>query len=80
MKKKVELTLRDIVVQDFFSAARELERAQVNFDNAIPEYFEIANAELTIAKLRLDVCAKKIKALGDFNVVINTSKLGACPI
>ena len=64
MKQKVhEPTPYEIAVKDFFAATRELQRAQSNFDNALPEYFEIANDELTIARTRVDVCNKKLKAL-----------------
>ena len=46
-----------------FAAAEAVRQAQQNFDNASPEYFEIANKELTLAKEHFDVVWKKVKLL-----------------
>ena len=50
-------------VESFFAAAEAVRQAQQNFDNAFPEYFEIANKELTLAKEHFDVIGKKVKLL-----------------
>lgn len=60
--KKVK-TPYEVAVDNFFSAAAGVRRAQTNFDNALPEFFEIANEELSIAIAHLSACEKKVKAL-----------------
>ena len=66
MKQKVhEPTPYEMAMHDFQAATREYQRAQTNFNNALPEYFEIANDELTIARTRLDACHKKLKAMSN---------------
>lgn len=37
--------------------------AERNFNTADPEFFDIANAELTIAKLSYELCLKKLRKL-----------------
>lgn len=61
-KQKVKSEF-EVGVDSFFAAADALRQAQSNFNNADPEYFEIANAELTIAKENFDIIAKKVKLL-----------------
>lgn len=46
-------------------ALRDLEIAQLNFDNALPEFFNVANTELTIAQLKVDVLLTKAKMLSE---------------
>lgn len=46
-------------------ALRDLEIAQLNFDNALPEFFNVANTELTIAQLKVDVLLTKAKVLSE---------------
>ena len=36
---------------------------QINPDNVLPEYFEVANAELTAANMEVDACTRKLKIL-----------------
>lgn len=59
--KAKEKTQQDIAVEEFFTATRNLRQAESNFNNAILEYFEIANKELTIAKEQLSLATKKVK-------------------
>lgn len=44
-------------------ALEELSAAESNFDNALPDFLDIANEELTIAKNKVDVIIKKIKKI-----------------
>ena len=61
-KRKVKTEFEN-GVESFFAAAEAVRQAQQNFDNASPEYFEIANKELTLAKEHFDVIGKKVKLL-----------------
>lgn len=63
-KKEVVKTPFEVAVDEFFNAAAGVRQAQSNFDNAEPEFFEIANEELTLAKERLRVAGMKVKMLG----------------
>jgi hypothetical protein len=64
MRKKVILvTAYDDAVKEFRKATADYHTAQVNFSNALPEYFEIANRELTIAQARVDMAMQKIRIL-----------------
>lgn len=44
-------------------ALEQLSIAESNFDNALPEFLDIANEELTIANNKVNVIIKKIKKL-----------------
>ena len=63
MAKEVVLTPYECAVLEVKSAAQALHRAEVNFNNALPDYFEIANSELTIARQRFDKVLKEVKEL-----------------
>lgn len=63
-KKEVVKTPFEVAVDEFFSAAAGVRHAQANFDNAVPEFFDIANEELALAKERLRVAGMKVKMLG----------------
>jgi hypothetical protein len=39
---------------EYIQALEELKIARINFDNAEPEFFNAANAELTAAELKVD--------------------------
>lgn len=54
---------KEMAIDEFRSAVAEVQRARINFDNAIPEFFEIANKELSIAMNKLEVIYKKVKML-----------------
>lgn len=58
-----EPTQLEVARQELFAAARHRDRMLTNFNNALPEFFEIANQELTIAQMTVDVCMKKVKLL-----------------
>lgn len=61
MKKEKAKTPFEIAVDEFFNAAKEVRRAEENFNNASPEFFDIANEELTIAKKNYELAGKKVK-------------------
>ena len=64
MKKKiVVLTPYEEAVEEFHKANEAYQLAQANFANAFPEYFEIANRELTIAQICVDMAMQKVKLL-----------------
>lgn len=54
---------KEIALMQMVEARDEYERALDMFNYVIDEYFDIANMELTIAKLRYDVCVKKVRLL-----------------
>ena len=54
-------------MDDFFNAAMAVHTAKANFDNAAPEFFDIANEELTLAQKKFDLMAKKMKLLSTPN-------------
>ena len=54
---------KEIALMQMVEARDEYERAMGIFNFAVEEYFEIANMELTIAKLRYEVCVKKVRLL-----------------
>ena len=58
-----EPTQLEVARQELFAATRHRDRMLTNFNNALPEFFEIANQELTIAQMTVDVCMKKVKLL-----------------
>lgn len=49
--------------QEYLEAIDNLRLARQNFQYATPEYFEIANTELTIALTKVGACRKKFDAL-----------------
>lgn len=63
MKTQKAPNEKEIALMQMVEARDEYERALDMFNYAIDEYFDIANMELTIAKLRYDVCVKKVRLL-----------------
>ena len=57
MKRK-QNALQKIYHHEYLDALTRLETAESNFKNAIPEFFDLANAELTVARLRVDAMKK----------------------
>ena len=60
MAKQKIYSEKEVAMMDFLDARAELERAEDMFGWANDEYFEIANMELTIAKLKYEVAFKKM--------------------
>lgn len=48
---------------EMFQAQKRLEQVRTNFDNALPEFFEVANMELSIAEEQLRACIMKVRLL-----------------
>ena len=64
MKNKiVELTPYEAAVKEFHAAAAACRHAEANFHNAFPEYFEIANQELTAARARANTAMQRVRLL-----------------
>jgi hypothetical protein len=65
MFKEKVLTEQEIAVEEMFAAKDNYELALQNFNNADMDFFEIANKELTIAQLQLEVAISKLQKLKD---------------
>lgn len=65
MRKKVVVvtTPYDEAVKEFHKATEAYRSAQLNFQNAMPEFFEIANRELTLAQARVDTAMQRVRLL-----------------
>ena len=63
MAKQKVYSEKEMAMMDMLEARAELQRAEDMFGWANEEYFEIANMELTIAKLRYEVSVKKVLML-----------------
>ena len=62
-KKVVELTPYEVAVKEFHMATAACRHAEANFHNAFPEYFDIANQELTAARARVDTAMQRVRLL-----------------
>ena len=62
-RKPKELTPYEMAVLNVQDAATNLRHAQANFNNASPDYFEVANTELTAARHKFDAALREAKAL-----------------
>lgn len=58
-----EPTQLEVARQELFAATRHRDRMLANFNNAMPEFFEVANEELTLAQMQVDILTKKVKLL-----------------
>lgn len=56
-------TAMEIARQELYNAIEHRNHILTNFDNVSPEYFEVANAELTAATMAVDACVKKLKII-----------------
>ena len=63
MAKQKIFSEKEMALTDMLQARAEYERACDMFGWANDEYFEIANMELTIAKLKYEVSVKKVLML-----------------
>ena len=63
MAKQKILTEQEVALKDMIDARVELQRIQTLFNYVEPDYFEIANMELTIAQMRYEVSMKKLKKI-----------------
>ena len=55
------LSEKELLLREYREAVSCLKLAEQNFDNASPEFFEVANQELTVARLKNDAILKKMK-------------------
>ena len=63
MAKQKVYSEKEMAMMDMLEARAALQRAEDMFGWANEEYFEIANMELTIAKLKYEVAIKKLLML-----------------
>ena len=56
------LSERELLLKEYEEAVSLLRIAEQNFEYASPEFFEVANQELTLARLKKDMVLKKMKA------------------
>ena len=52
-----------MALSDMIAARNKYEQAIQNFNCADPEFFEIANNELTVAKLQFEISLAKLKKI-----------------
>ena len=62
-KNKFQFDELDLAKKDFFNARDALILAETNFNNCVEDFFEIANMELSLAKMRVALCEKKVRLL-----------------
>ena len=60
--KSVVSSDKEILLKEYEEAVSLLRIAEQNFEYASPEFFEVANQELTVARLKNDMVLKKMKA------------------
>ena len=62
-KKDEKPTALEIARAEFEEATRRLHRAEAMFDLADADSFEVANSELTTARLQVENCLRKVKLM-----------------
>ncbi|MBQ1271703.1 MAG: hypothetical protein IIY11_08620 [Clostridia bacterium] len=78
MKKNRVPTEKELAVLDMLDAKEQLTDAHNRFNWASEAYFEVANSELTIAKMRYDNAITKVRMLcaeSDYKDLPNISYL-----
>jgi hypothetical protein len=60
---KKKYSEKEIILQEYVEARKELDRATQMFNFATAEFFDIANMELTIAEMRTKVCESKMRLI-----------------
>lgn len=64
-KKEVQPSEQEMLMRQFIDAKNELKVAESNFNNCFPEFFEIANDELTLAQQRIKIVSQKLRKFGN---------------
>ena len=81
MAKQKVYSEKEMAMMDMLEARAELQRAEDMFGWVNDEYFEIANMELTIAKLKFEVAVKKLLMLcRDGNDLPKINMITAVPL
>ena len=81
MAKQKVYSEKEMAMMDMLEARAELQRAEDMFGWVNDEYFEIANMELTIAKLKFEVAVKKLLMLcHDGNDLPKINMITAVPL
>ena len=60
--KNIMPSEKEILLKEYEEAFSLLRIAEQNFEYASPDFFEVANQELTVARLKNDAILKKMKA------------------
>lgn len=60
--KNIMSSERELLLKEYEEAVSHLRITEQNFEYASPEFFEVANQELTVARLKNDAILKKMKA------------------
>ena len=60
--KNIMPSERELLLKEYEEAVSLLRIAEQNFEYASPEFFAVANQELTVARLKNDMVLKKMKA------------------
>ena len=60
--KNIMPSERGLLLKEYEEAVSLLRIAEQNFEYARPQFFEVANQELTVARLKNDMVLKKMKA------------------
>ena len=60
--KNIMPSERELLLKEYEEAVSLLKIAEQNFEYASPEFFEVANQELTVARLKNDTILKKMRA------------------
>ena len=60
--KNIMPSERELLLKEYEEAVSLFRIAEQNFEYASPEFFEVANQELTVARLKNDMVLKKMKA------------------
>ena len=60
--KNIMPSERELLLKEYEEAVSLLRIAEQNFEYASPEFFEVANQELTVARLKNNMVLKKMKA------------------
>jgi hypothetical protein len=63
MAKRKLPSMKDMALQELVDARTELQRIEQMFNFAEDAYFEIANMELTIAKMRYKLAVSKLRMI-----------------
>ena len=64
---KTEMTEYERAIAEVYDAKHDFLIAKNQFENALPEFFDIANSQYTITSQRLDLAVKRVRQLYAYN-------------